>query len=401
MLAVVVTTLEDVHATRICTATVWEIPLPHAPPFAPDDDVAAPPLPPPFLVAAYADVFIGPSPELDDPDAFNKFHPMRAGVGPTLCTARAQLACVDATDGTIALRDLVSGETTRLRCLTALGPATALRSVILDQNACGPRCMLVETMGAADAGDETILLDAEADVQLRRWRLPRTQVPVMHTVRMASWCAPRGRCMMTAQVVPLPEVPGRGTAAALRAAARGDGADVASDAAGEAAAARLAHSIAGAVSSYEPARPSVVMYRLWDCAAGAPLFRAAVPALTSPDPLFDSHGAIVTSDAFDPAGGAAAVRTLILQHSARDNDAHLALWDERGARVPLPAAAAVAPRVGEDFALQDGFQADATWRFAAVTRAARPGAPEGMSILLLDFLQREETPQRRATRTRR
>ena len=387
-LAVVVTTLEDVHATRVCTATLWEIPLPHAPPFAPGDDAAAPPLPPPFLVAAYADVFMGPSPELDDPDAFDKFHPMRAGVGPTLCTARAQLACIDAANGTIALRDLVSGETTRLRCLTALGPATALRSVILDQNAVGPRCMLVEMMGAADEGDETILLDAEADVVLRRWRLPRTQVPVMHTVRVASWCAPRGRCMMTAQVVPLPEEdPGCGTAAALRAAACDDGAACASDAAGEAAAAELAHSIAR-TPWVVPMTPSVVLYRLWDCAAGAPLFRAAAPALTAPDPLFDTHGAIVTSDAFDPAGGAAAVRTLFLQHGAADRHAHLALWDERGARVPLPAAAAIAPRVGEDFALHDGFQADATWRFAAVERAAWPGAHERTSILLLDFLQR-------------
>ena len=407
LVAVVTVVNEAAAAARCCTATLWEVPLPHAPPFAPQDCPRAGAagggaVPPPFVLRSYANVFFGPRPPEDDEDRFDAFHPLHTGVGPLVCQPRAQVVCVDATDGTLFLRDIVSGAATRLACLTALGPATALRSVSLDEHGSGARCILAETMGDARRGTVFTWIDAEKDVQLSSFRVPAAQVSIGHSLRLSRWCTPQSPYMITAQAVALPEDPGRpgpaaAAATALRAATRRDGATCIADAAGEAAAAETARDVTAILGTDAvPPTPFVVLYRFWDYATGAPLVRTALPALTAPEPLMDGHSSIITCEQFHPARSA--MRTLVVQRNALQRDAHLALYDERGRRVPLPATAVLAPQSDEYYSLTDSYRSASSWRFAAV--AHMPGPPERTSIVLLDFLQHEEAPPRRTRQLR-
>jgi len=340
-LVVLVSRLPD-SAPQCASATLWEFPLPAPPPFAsvPTDDdaerLAA--LPPPSRVAIWRDIFAGPPPPADAAEAEEDD---RVGViGPTLCKGSAMLAAI-AADGGITLRDLCTGCELRPEALRD-ARALQLRNVVCDEHAgSGGRQMLLESRT-----QQMTVIDVEADAQVVRFQLPRQQLPIMYSDRVAAWLAPASRFLVTGEAVALPPY-GKASndANTLRVATRRDGPDCVCDAAAERAAAAAARD----APWLAPGQASVVLYRLWDCVRGRVAARIALPALRgeAEGGALAWNGNLVTLDALSP--GCNAVSALLVAPEpagARGRAAGaLRLWrSDQGATLPLPDCAALQPR---------------------------------------------------------
>ena len=341
-LVVLVARLPDA-APQCATATLWEFPLPSPPPFAAAvtaaDRAAVAALPPPTRVALWRDVFAGPPPpenadEADEDD--------RVGViGPTLCRRSALLAVITP-DGGVALRDLCTGAELQPASLRE-ARASQLRNVVCDEHAgaAGAKQLLLESRE-----QQMSVIDVEADAPVCRFTLPRTQLPIMYSDRVAAWLPPASRHLITGEAVNLaPYGRAINDANALRVATRRDGAWVVADRDAEVAAAAAAREAPWLAHD----TPCVVLYRLWDCCTGRVVARVALPALRGEadgGPLA-WNGNVVTLDALTP--GQEVFSALVLAPEPTDAKGRasgaLHLWrSSDGAMTKLPDGAALRPR---------------------------------------------------------
>ena len=342
--ALLLTVLRPLDAEPQCaTATLWEVPLPAEPPFGADwraaDDVAPPP---PSRVAMWHDIFAGPTPPQDAEEAEEDD---RVGsIGATLCKSSASIAVLTP-DGGVALRDLCTGEELRPEALR-FARAAELRNCVCDEHASnGSRHMLLESRAQL-----MTLIDVEGDAQLSHFALPRQQLPLMFSERAAAWLPQASRVLITGQCVALDPLGGaRDDAMRLRRATRDDGAGVSCDRNAEVAAAAAAR----AAPWFAHADPAVVLYRLWDCAAGAAVARVALPALRSEAEggALSWNGNVVTLDAFTP--GEDVFTALLVSPQPAGGRGRVAgalhLWRSSGggATVKLPDTATLRPRHDE------------------------------------------------------
>jgi hypothetical protein len=247
--ALVVCVLRGDDATPLVRpARLWEFPLPAG---TGDGPAGAAALPPPRLAATWTDAFVGP-PRMDNPLALDA----DVVVGPELCRDSASMPCI-MPEGGIALRDCATGTVAPLQGAEAV-TAASLRSIRLSARPGGARHVLLESRM-----QRFMHLDADAGALLGDFVLPCTQRPLMHLYNFEPWLPAAGRTMLTGQLVSLPY---GGSAAAdavaLRAATQYDGLWTAANTAAERAAAVEARTLVTLL-------PSVVLYRIIDCASGA------------------------------------------------------------------------------------------------------------------------------------
>ncbi len=355
--------------THLVIATLWEFPLAAAPSDAP--------LPPPRLVATWRDVYARPPPlppAIDDPDE----EPRTAFMGPVLCRATATLACVTA-GNRLALRDHATDEVRHLRSLEDV-PADRLYTVISDKHPAGARHLLLESVHELE--HNFTLIDADADVELSRFRLPPTQQPLLYSDRGVACQPASARYLLTGEAVYLDDLATReDDEFVLSVLTAPDGARCVGSLAADCAAAAQARDM----PAWDGGSPTVILYRIIECLTGATIARTALPAPRSEQPLL-FNGNVVACEILPDSG---TIRTLFYAPDAA-GQARLLMWCCDGRTLPLPAAATLPPRdtVYGVAPFEYGIVDAATWRFAVVSEHAEGvfGLSAPGDVTVLDFM---------------